>query len=373
MAAKFKIEDWVLLISIIVVVLSAFVVYITFPTDLVTWGYFAVYAMLMLIMPYTMYKYVEQSRLHSMEEQFPTLLKDLADNLRAGLTMSQAVKTAANSEYKSLTPEVKRMSNQMSWGSTFEEVVDDLRAKFSSSPFISRGLAILLQAYKSGGDISPIMSSVADSTVLLQNVEKDRESTLSEQAAIIYVIHIVFIIILVILFKVLIPLTTSGSFGAAISGVASVTRPNMDYYRLLFFATIMIESACNGLLTGVTKNGSLLSGVRHFAIMFAFGLVFYVALVLPKALTATAVSEKYNVIPAQQFSISGKVMLDDTNVVNTVVTLTIANTTYTGLTDSNGEYKITILAPGIRGDTSGAVIVDYDNQEIETPFKFRVV
>lgn len=370
---KFKAEHWILLISLIVVLISGFVVYASFEQAIVTWGYYLVFAVLVLILPYSLYKYVDQSRIKSIEEQFPTLLKDLSDNLRAGLTMAQSVKTASNSDYKSLTPEVKRMSNLMSWGVTFEEAVNELRARFESSPLISRGLAILLQAYKSGGDISPIMTSVADSTVLLQNVEKDRETTLSEQAAIIYVIHIVFVIILIILFKVLIPLTTMGSFGAALTGATSVVRPSTDYYRLLFFVTIIIESACNGLVAGVTKTGSLVAGVRHFAIMFAFGLGLYVALILPKTLALTAASEKYNAHPLEEFYVAGKATLDDVNIVNTAVVIVLGNSSYSGITDSNGEYKITISAPAERGDQSGNALIDYDNQHIQTPFTFKVV
>lgn len=366
----------ILLVSAIIAAVSFFVVMIAMSPTIVTWGYYAVYAVLLLIMPYSLYKYTLQSKMSGMEEQFPILLKDLADNLRAGLTLPQSIKTCANGEYKALTPEIRRMSNEMSWGVTFEDAMTELRDRFKDSPFVSRGLAILLQAYRSGGDISPIMTSVAESTVLLQNVEKDRNTTLNEQVAIIYVIHLTFIIILIMLFKVLIPLTTTGSFGAAIAGTTGMSTGggglDIDYYRILFFATILIESACDGMVAGVAKSGSLVAGVRHFAIMFVLGLVLYIGFVLPKTITITAVSGRYNAVPGQEFSIVGKASIDDANLVNQVIKIVVANTTYTGATDSNGGYEIAIRAPQTRGTIKGVVTVTDEGQTAEATFSFKV-
>lgn len=371
---KFKREHLILLISLIVDLLLALVVFLTVEFSITTWAYIAVVAVLILVFPYSMYKYTAQAKLKNMEEQFPMLLKDLADSLRAGLTMSQAVRVAANSEYKELSSEVKRMSNQLSWGVSFQEVIRDLISRFPNSIFITRGLSILLQAFRSGGDISPIMTSVADSTTLLQNVEKDRETTLSEQTAIIYVIQIVSVIILIVLFKVLIPLTTSGDFGAAlIGGGIDAARPSMDYYKLLFFATISIQSACNGIVAGVTQSGSIVSGIRHFAIMFAIGLILYVTFILPPSLQVTAISERFTAVPGQEFSVFGRVMSDDEILSNQVLDVIVGNNTYLSLTDISGEYNIVITAPEEKGEYEGLVVVEYEGQKTESSFTFKVV
>ncbi|MBN1923569.1 MAG: type II secretion system F family protein [Nanoarchaeota archaeon] len=362
----------ILLISALASVLILIGSLLLLEMTIVTIAYLAVIVISILLFPFTLYEYVSKLRVKMMEEQFPTFLKDLADSLRAGVTVADAIKTASKSDYRELNPEIQRMSNQMSWGVSFETVINEQMERLKESVYISRGLAILLQSFKSGGDISPIMTSVADSTILLQNVQKDQESSMTEQTSIIYVIQFVFVIITVVLFRVLIPITNTGGFGEALLGGVGGGQLDMDYYKGFFFVTIVIQSICNGLVAGVTQSGSLLSGVKHVALMFSVSLIIFTIFILPKTLTISAVSERYALVKGQDFRIFGTVNYDDDFLINQRVEVVLENETYVGFTDESGDYDIAVTAPDDRGSYDGLVRVEYEDKVAEAVFSFNV-
>ena len=79
-------------------------------------------AIIVLIVPYSVYKFFELKKIRSYEKMFPNFLRDLAESQRAGLTILQAMKVSTKSDYGALSEEVKKMSNQLSWNITLEEI-----------------------------------------------------------------------------------------------------------------------------------------------------------------------------------------------------------------------------------------------------------
>ena len=65
-----------------------------------------------------------KEKTNQMEEKFPDFLRDLAEYWKGGLSMTVAVQTLATSEYGALNHEVKKMSDQLSWGVSFGDVID---------------------------------------------------------------------------------------------------------------------------------------------------------------------------------------------------------------------------------------------------------
>ena len=64
-----------------------------------------------------------ENRKNEIEEKFPDFLRDLAEYWKGGLSMTVAVQTLATSEYGALNDEVKKMSDQLSWGIKFSDVI----------------------------------------------------------------------------------------------------------------------------------------------------------------------------------------------------------------------------------------------------------
>jgi pilus assembly protein TadC len=381
MAIMLTTKQWILLISAIASALLVASYFLFFKFSPIGAAYLGVIVISLLLFPVSFYEYSINAKIAIMEDQFPMFLKDLADNLKAGLSISDAVRTVSKNDYRAFNPEVRKLSNQISWGVSFEKSIMDIMKRLKSSVFISRGFSILLQALKSGGDISPIMNSIADSTILLQNVQKDQENQMIQQVSIIYMIQLVFVGIIIILFKVLVPITTSGAFstglGAAVGGLGGLGASggaalSTDYYKGFFFLTMVIQSVCNGFVAGYTKNNNLISGVRHIAIMLGISILLFSIFILPRTLSITATSETYSVVKGETFKIVGKANYDDLPVANQLVEIILQNSSFFGVTNSLGEYDTMVTSPNDRGKFEGIARIDYDGQKAETAFTINV-
>ncbi|MFA5333646.1 MAG: type II secretion system F family protein [Candidatus Nanoarchaeia archaeon] len=370
-------KQWILIVSLIVSILLTIGYFLFLEYNTISIAYLGVIVISVMLFPVSFYEYSVNSKLAIMEEQFPIFLKDLADNLKAGLSISDSVRTVSKNDYRAFNSEVRKLSNQMSWGVSFEKSISDIMKRLKNSVFISRGLAILIQAFKSGGDISPIMNSVADSTLLLQNVQKDQENQMLQQVSIIYMIQLVFIGIIVILFKVLVPITTSGAFstglGASVAGIGGASAAlSTDYYKGFFFLTMVIQSVCNGFVAGYTKNNNLLSGVRHVAIMLGFSILLFSIFILPRTLNITAASESYSVVKGEPFKVVGTIKYDDLPISSQRVEVILQNASFSGLSTASGEYTINVISPNERGRFDGIARIEYDGQKAETAFTINV-
>jgi flagellar protein FlaJ len=370
-------NEWILLISAAICTLLVIGYFLLFEIELISVSYLSVIAISIMLFPYSFYEYYVNSKIKVMEEQFPLFLKDLADNLKAGLSITDAVRTVSKNDYKVFNNEVRKLSNQMSWGVSFEKSINDILVRLKKSIFISRGLAILLQAFKSGGDISPIMNSVADSTILLQNVQKDQENQMLQQVSIIYMIQLVFIGIIVILFKVLVPITSSGAFSmdafsGSLGGGGSSSGFGSEYYKGFFFLTMCVQSLCNGFVAGYTKDSSLLSGVRHVAIMLGFSILLFTIFILPQTVSITATSDTYSVMRGDAFKVAGIAKSDDSPISRHNVDIIFNNATVSGRTSDSGEYIIEVMSPSERGSYEGIARIEYDNSKAEAVFSITV-
>jgi len=232
------------------------------------YGAFTGLGVMIAFIPYSLYSYLEQSVLKDMEDNLPEFLRDIAESRKTGMTLPEAVYKSMRIDYGKLTPEVKKMAYQISWGVPFEDVLKRF-AKRAKSRFIERSIAIIIQAQVSGGALTDTLDSVARDATLIKEAEKERKSKLNQQTMIMYAIYILFVIIVISLQKLMIPLITSKGFTLATQNPEEI----ISFYRNLFFSMIVIQAVFNGMLAGQISEGSPVIGLKHSAIFLAFGVV----------------------------------------------------------------------------------------------------
>ena len=72
-----------------------------------------------------LYKFNQFKKIRVIEELFPKYLNDIAENISAGMTLPQAMRSAANIEYGVMTPYVREIASKVSWGITFERIINE--------------------------------------------------------------------------------------------------------------------------------------------------------------------------------------------------------------------------------------------------------
>lgn len=237
-------------------------------------------------------RYKKFREFKEMEEKFPNFLRDIIESLRAGLPLHKAIISNSKISYGTLSKEVNKMANQLSWGMPIDKVLTQFSQRMKDSKRLTSGVQVILQSYLSGGDVVATMDSVADSQLTLLETEKEKSASLSQYVIVMYAISLVFIGIVVAVNKLMVPifgLSQQGTdFGLlnpcdSCSGVEcsvctlfQATSGNVfgldklsiaSYYTALFFFMSMMQSIFSGLVAGEISEGSVIAGARHSLIL----------------------------------------------------------------------------------------------------------
>ncbi len=247
-------------------------------------GLFLVLGFFFAFAPYLSYLYLKHSRLIAVEEQFPNFLRDLSESKKSGMTLPTAVQKSAKTDYGPLSTDVKRMGDQISWGVSFEAVLQRF-AKNTGSRFIQRSVSIVIEAHRSGGDIAQVLRSVAEDAAMIKESEARRKATLSQYVMTVYAIYFIFIGILTSLDKIMVPLASSPTLGMIGGGIGGMVGSGMeaaapetggfdfDNYKILFFHMAMLQGIFNGLLAGQIGEGTVVAGLKHSLIFVVLGFL----------------------------------------------------------------------------------------------------
>ncbi|MBI4177023.1 MAG: type II secretion system F family protein [Candidatus Aenigmarchaeota archaeon] len=267
-------------------------------------------SVLVVIGPYLIKKYLDYMWIKSLEEQFPSFLRDLAESQRSGMNLIQALSSAADSNYGKLTPEIRSMVNHYTWGVPFERIIETFVSRTGNSELMTRSMRIIKEAYASGGNITSTLDSVAKDVAVIKDAEREKKSALGQHVSIMYAIFFLFLIIVLALTKILIPmfkqqslsLSGGGGFGFADPcGLCSGVKADLNctpcsiygvvcsmfalnagvgcYYTALFFSMLMLQGIFGGLVAGQISEGSATSGLKHSMIMTGLGFATFSILI----------------------------------------------------------------------------------------------
>jgi flagellar protein FlaJ len=280
-------------ISIVLITISI----IVSPAELL--GNMVILCTFIIIVPFFLRQYKSYKELKEMEERFPSFLRDLIENIRAGIPFHQAIISQSKVRYGILSKEIKKMANQLSWGITLDRVLDQFAERLKSSRRMFSAIKIIRESYLAGGDVISAMDSVAESQRQLIDAEKEKSSMLNQYVILMYIISIAFIIIVVALNKIMIPIFRMGEEAvtqmgfsnpcsnqqciglecgacALYTGVAkhALFVPEKSagiasYYTGLFFFMCLVQAVSTGFVVGEIAEGKALAGVKHSLILAA--------------------------------------------------------------------------------------------------------
>ena len=225
------------------------------------------------------------SRQREIEEKFLEFVRALTGNVKSGTPIPKAIKEAAESNYASLTPHIKKLSRQIEWGIPFNEALYKF-AKSTKNDIIRRSVGIIIEAEKSGGNIEDVMAGVTKSVVQIKKIKDERRSNAFTHLIQGYLVFFIFIGIMVVLQLFLLPklsdvsgdVLTGVTFTGDISslGTEEVTTKGIAIdFETLFISLILIQGFFTGLMIGKFSEGTLKAGVRHSFILALLGYMIF--------------------------------------------------------------------------------------------------
>lgn len=237
-----------------------------------------IFGILAMIVPVTMLQVKESQRKDSIDRNLPLFLLALSSAVQSGANLIRAIETTADRNMGALTPELKNLRANLSWGMPVEESFENFANRTGTKT--ARRVTVLLEmALKIGGDIRTNLEMIQKHVTELQNLEKERKSSLAPYTYTIYISFAVFLGIAVILssqfftqFEAVQQLLSKGpaTGGAFFSSIKDV---NFSALNQILFNMSIIEAVFGGLVAGKIGAGTYVAGVKHIIVMIVMAIV----------------------------------------------------------------------------------------------------
>ncbi|MCD6513277.1 MAG: type II secretion system F family protein [Thermoplasmata archaeon] len=236
---------------------------------------FAIFAILSAIGPYGFYEYARLRKIDLMEQRFPEFLRDLAESRKAGMTMSKAVESAARGDYGYLTPEIKKMAVQISWGLPFSEALRRFGERINT-PLVIRTTAMVVKASEAGGKIADVIEAAAKNVREIKILQAERRTEMKMYLMIIYVAFFVFLAVMAVLSGMFLPklIEAGKAAGGGVGGI-SFGGASLEEYKFIYVITAISQAIGNGLVAGALSEGKVMAGLRHGTIMTAITYIVF--------------------------------------------------------------------------------------------------
>lgn len=236
---------------------------------------------ILAVVPPAYYLYAEQKRVMKADDEFPRLLRDLAQAKRAGLTLIDALTLIADGDYGVLTEGLKTLAYHLTWGVAFEDALR-MFAKRYPTRIIKRSIEMIIEGYQVGGDVGEILKVAADDVMELRTLEKKRITDMAQYVLICYVTFFVFLGVLMVLYHTFIPMMAEASEKVAATGMGGgfMVRVDVETMKMLFFHCGVIQGICAGLVAGKLGEGKIIAGLKHSTALALATFLFFAILKL---------------------------------------------------------------------------------------------
>ncbi len=237
-----------------------------------------IFGILVGIVPLTIHQLKEVQRKDSIDRNMPMFLLALLSSVQSGTNLIKAIEHAAERNLGALTPELKNLKANISWGTPMEEALENFAERTGTR--VARRVTVLLEmAMKIGGDVSENLEMIQKHVSEMQNIEKSRKSALQPYTYTIYISFGVFLAVAVLLTtsffteieKVQEGLLASGSGTEGLFG--SLASMDISKLESALFNMAIIEAVFGGLAAGKIGAGSYVAGTKHVVAMIVIAVV----------------------------------------------------------------------------------------------------
>ena len=230
---------------------------------------------------------LEVGREEEKERMFLEFSRNLIGSVKAGTPISKSIINVRGKKYGSLSPHIDKLANQIALGIPVRQALY-IFARDTGNRVIARSVVLITEAEESGGMIGDILENVAKSVTEVEDVKKERKSSMFNTVVQLYIIFLIFLVIMLVMQIKFIPsiLEVMGAVGsAATPSLFGFTGAviEQEVMNRLFLILIIVQGFFAGLVIGKLGEGSIKAGIKHSAIITAIA---YLAVTGMKAFIA---------------------------------------------------------------------------------------
>ena len=237
-----------------------------------------IFGIMVGIIPLTIHQLKEVQRRDNIDRNMPVFLLALLSSVQSGANLIKAIEQAGERNLGALTPELKNLRANISWGTPIEDAFENFAIRTGTR--VSRRVTVLLEmAMKIGGDVTENLEMIQKHVSEMQNIEKSRKSALAPYTYTIYISFFVFLAVAVLLTtsffteieKVQEGLLVSGSGTEGLFG--SLASMEIEKLEAGLFNMAIIEALFGGLAVGKIGAGSYVAGTKHVVAMIVISVI----------------------------------------------------------------------------------------------------
>jgi len=225
---------------------------------------YIVFGLLSAIGPIGFYNHLKAKKKRDIENHLPDFLREISSSTSSGMTVFDAIKSASEGDHGKLTPELKKMSSQLSWGIPVKEALENF-AKRIGTQSVKRIVVTINKALEIGGNTSTVFEAAAKEIDQTKIVEEQRRTEMSLYSIVIFISFFVFLAVIIIvnntIFQEFFALQEQLG-GQTIGNMRIAEGMNKEVLTNAFFSFVLVQSIGGGLLGGFMMDGKLSSGVR---------------------------------------------------------------------------------------------------------------
>jgi flagellar protein FlaJ len=237
---------------------------------------YLVFGVLGCIGPLGFYNSKKQKRKREIMEKLPDFLRDIANSSASGMTIYDSIKSAAEGEYGALTPELQKVSAQLSWGIPVTEALTNFGERLNSNE-VKRLAITINKALDIGGNTSSVFNAAAKELDQIRRVEQQRRTEMSMYSIVIFISFFVFLAVILIIngtiFQAIMGMQDKMA-GKAIGNLRIAQIDPIEVKNMLF-TFVFVQSLGGGMLGGFMMEGKLSSGIRQGFILVVISFIIF--------------------------------------------------------------------------------------------------
>jgi flagellar protein FlaJ len=227
-----------------------------------------VISLLVAIVPLAILDLKEALRVSSIEASLPNFFRDVAGMNDSGMTLPHAIHIVSEGEYGALTPHIRRLDTEMSWGVPFVEAIRRF-GEGVNTPLARRSADLIAHAGFAGSDVSEVLRAAAHDAYEFFNLKSERRDSMMVYTTIIVISFLVFLFVIGVLSSTFLSTMADAGEAVATSGSSQTFMGTVDLflYNRLFSHSALIQGFFSGLTAGIMGEGRVLAGLKYSAAM----------------------------------------------------------------------------------------------------------
>ena len=273
-----KIRQFAVVVPVVLILISVVILAVIGPNFLTVYeNEIFLLAVLVIIVPSAILDYENQRWTSAIEDQMPLLVRGVSESQETGLTLVKALEKVVDDKMIAhpLSDEVKKLTIQMSWGTSFEQALTNFKERINS-PIVNRFCALVLEASRSGGTIKKVFTATSGFMEEMKDMDKETSAQMKPYIIVIYAAFAVFIVVAALLVR---------SFFAPMQGAPQIMGSgsvgSISGLKDFFYKDMLVSAVTGGLMAGKLGERRITGGLKHAIILSIVGYAIFFITIPP--------------------------------------------------------------------------------------------